>query len=128
MTTDRVLVDIGIVTVLGAATLLGKPLVEGVLRRIADSEPKDRSIISAELVLKGGTWIGILERLAIYAGILAGWPEAIAVVLAVKGLARYPELKATHVGAAERFIIGTLVSVLYACALAGLAHWLVQLT
>jgi hypothetical protein len=42
-------------------------------------------------------------------------------VLAVKGLGRYPELRAAHrPGLAERFIIGTLVSVLWAalCAYA----------
>jgi hypothetical protein len=49
------------------------------------------------------------------------------VVLAIKGLARYPELKATTSGAAERFIIGTFSSVLFAAAWAGLAWWLTGL-
>jgi hypothetical protein len=40
-----------------------------------------------------------------------------AVVLAVKGVGRYPELR--HPGATERFIIGTLTSVLWAAAAAG---------
>ena len=42
-------------------------------------------------------------------------------------LARYPELKATNSGAAERFIIGTFASVLFAAACAGLARWLTGL-
>ena len=41
----------------------------------------------------------MLERLAVYASIMVGIGEGIAVVLAVKGLARYPELKATTSGA-----------------------------
>jgi hypothetical protein len=79
------------------------------------------SLRSAGQVLRGGAWIGILERLAVFATLVARWPEGIAVVLAVKGLGRYPELRTGHrPGLAERFIIGTLVSVLWAalCAYA----------
>jgi len=71
-------------------------------------------------VLRGGTWIGILERVLITGGILVGMPEVIAVVIAVKGLGRYPELRETddelRGGVAERFIIGTLTSFLVAAA------------
>lgn len=84
-------------------------------------------LTAAGQVLRGGAWIGSLERLAIYASLVVGYPEGIAIVLALKGLARYPELKATTSGAAERFIIGTFVSVLVAAACAGLAWWLVRL-
>jgi hypothetical protein len=70
-----------------------------------------------EGVLRGGAWIGVLERTAIAATLWAGWPEGLAVVLAVKGLGRYPELGKG--GAAERFILGTFASVLWACACAG---------
>ena len=76
---------------------------------------------SAGEILRGGLWIGILERLAIFVTLVARWPEGIAVVLAVKGLGRYPELRTgRRPGLAERFIIGTLVSVLWAslCAYA----------
>jgi hypothetical protein len=79
------------------------------------------SLRSAGQVLRGGAWIGILERLAVFATLVARWPEGIAVVLAVKGLGRYPELRTgRRPGLAERFIIGTLVSVLWAalCAYA----------
>jgi hypothetical protein len=80
-----------------------------------------QSLSSAAQVLRGGAWIGILERLAVFATLAGRWPEGIAVVLAVKGLGRYPELRSGHrPGLAERFIIGTLVSVLWAalCAYA----------
>ncbi len=90
-------------------------------------------------VLRGGAWIGALERLAAYAAIVTGWPEGLALVLAVKGLGRYPELRASgedgagplrsdgsgdsrgdlRGATAERFIIGTFTSVLWALACAG---------
>jgi F0F1-type ATP synthase membrane subunit c/vacuolar-type H+-ATPase subunit K len=63
--------------------------------------------------LRGGTWIGILERLAITGCLLAGYPAGIAVVVAIKGLGRYPELREHPVGA-ERFLIGTLASTIWA--------------
>ena len=73
-------------------------------------------------VLRGGAWIGALERLAVYVALVAGWAPGLAIVLAVKGLGRYPELRNQEdTGAAERFIIGTFTSVLWAVACAGLA-------
>jgi hypothetical protein len=79
---------------------------------------------STGTVLRGGAWVGYLERAAISATLLAGWPEGMALVLAVKGVGRYPELTGpasveTH--APETFIIGTLASVLWAAACAGAA-------
>jgi hypothetical protein len=69
--------------------------------------------------LRGGAWIGALERLAVVGTLVAGWPEGMAVVLAIKALGRYPELRTgSHEGAAEGFIIGTLVSILWAAACA----------
>jgi len=88
-------------------------------------------IVRAGEVLRGGAWIGALERLAIFATLAARWPEGIAVVLAVKGLGRYPELRHQETadgtsrpnasGAAERFIIGTLVSMSWTAMCAYLA-------
>jgi hypothetical protein len=69
-------------------------------------------------VLRGGAWIGSLERAGIFATLVAGWPEGVAIVLAVKGVGRYQELSGNS-DAAERFIIGTFASVLWACACAG---------
>ena len=70
-------------------------------------------------ILRGGAWIGVLERAALTATLLAGWPEGLAVVAAVKGLGRFAELRSP--AAAERFIVGTLASALWAAACAGLA-------
>ncbi|TWS28200.1 hypothetical protein FK530_14050 [Tsukamurella conjunctivitidis] len=69
--------------------------------------------------LRGGLSIGVLERAAIAVCVLANFGGGLAVIVAAKGLARYPELR--HPGAAEQFIIGTFVSVLWAVACAGVA-------
>jgi hypothetical protein len=77
-------------------------------------------------VLRGGAWIGALERAGIFASLVAGWPEGLAIVLGLKGLGRYPELRnEERTGAAERFIIGTFTSVLWAAACAGVVRLLV---
>jgi hypothetical protein len=78
---------------------------------------------SAGSVLRGGAWIGYLERGAVAATLLAGFPEGLALVLAVKGVGRYPELRDAGRGAdaPEEFIIGTLASLLWAAAAAGTA-------
>jgi hypothetical protein len=68
-------------------------------------------------VLRGGLVIGVLERLAVTVAILGGQPVAIAYVVAVKALGRYAELKETP-AASERFIIGTLASLLWAAGVA----------
>ena len=71
-------------------------------------------------VLRGGLLIGVLERAAVVLAILAGQPVAIAYVVAIKGLGRYPELKQAP-AASERFIIGTLASLLWAAAVAAVS-------
>ena len=77
-------------------------------------------------VLRGGQWIGYLERGAVAATLLASFPEGLALVLAVKGVGRYPELRdagssGRNADAPEEFIIGTLASLLWAAAAAGTA-------
>lgn len=77
-------------------------------------------------VLRGGLLIGFLERAAVAVAILSGQPVAIAYVVAIKGLGRYPELKDTP-AASERFIIGTLASMLWAASVAALTKTLVPI-
>lgn len=77
--------------------------------------------------MKGGYWIGLLERAALFACVLAGFPVGIAVVLGVKGLGRYPELRSPTGSKGELFIIGTFSSMLWAALWAGLAYGLVRL-
>ena len=96
---------------LGLSAGAGVWIVGAILGRVGPD-------VDAPGLLRGGRWIGVLERLAITGGILAGHPEAIAIVIAVKGLGRYPELRGgtgeAASKAAERFIVGTLASFLWA--------------
>lgn len=93
----------------------------------------------AERVLAGGLVIGVLERVAVTGAILLGHPEGIAIVVAIKGLGRYPELRgpgteqgvrtqeAAELGSAvsERFIIGTLASLIWAVGIGvGALAWI----
>ena len=110
--------------------MLGWPVTRGILRlasRSSDaceraSDTADAAVSDgpdgarARASLRGGAWIGILERAAITGSVLTGFPTAIAFVIAVKGLGRYPELK-ENPGASERFVIGTLASMLWAAAI-----------
>lgn len=126
----------GAVLAVVAAVVGGGPVTSWLLARVPDGPldptvpdpnapapsapgptPPDPAAPSPAEVLRGGATIGVLERTAIAASVLVGWPEGIAVVLAVKGLGRYPELRSP--GTSERFIIGTFGSVLWALACVG---------
>jgi hypothetical protein len=131
------LVALVVLVVVAVSALGGWPLTAGVLRLAARSgdagtassgEPggSDGSGdpsggdgptgAGAQAVLRGGTWIGLLERTAVTAALLFGYPPAVAIVVAVKGLGRYPELR-EHPGSSERFVIGTLASLLWAAGI-----------
>ena len=69
----------------------------------------------AVAILRGGAWLGVLERLAITGSLLAGYPYGIAIVVAIKGLGRYAELRDQPV-ASERFVVGTLASLIWSVA------------
>ncbi|WP_353809570.1 hypothetical protein [Agromyces sp. SYSU T00194] len=75
-------------------------------------------------VLRGGLTIGVLERVAAAGTIIAGFPEGLAVVVAVKGVGRFTELESSE--ARERFIIGTLASLVWACACALVVHLVIR--
>jgi hypothetical protein len=100
-----------------AAVTGGGPVASAVLRAADPTSAATAGGPGDPEVLRGGAWVGVLERAAVAGTLLAGWPEGLAVVLAVKGLGRYAELKAP--AAAERFIIGTLASLLWAAACVG---------
>jgi hypothetical protein len=84
------------------------------------SRADDGSEPGLEEVLRGGTTIGYLERLAVVLSLLAGFPEAIAVVVAIKGIGRFSELATS--AARERFIVGTLASLLWAGVIGALVR------
>lgn len=128
-------VALAVVASVAAATLGGGPVAEAMFRWASfkhdggalltvgmspaaaarGSEPDEGGA-----VLRGGLWIGLLERGAIASALWAGWPEGLAIVLAVKGLGRFSELK-QH-AAAEQFILGTFASVLWSCAAYGVGR------
>lgn len=126
--TTATTIAVGALSIL-VSVALGWPLTRSVLRLASrSSDAGDRTTernditasdgpdgARARASLRGGAWIGILERAAITASVLTGFPTAIAFVIAVKGLGRYPELK-ENPGASERFVIGTLASMLWAAA------------
>ena len=74
-------------------------------------------------ILRGGATIGYLERAAVIGCILAGQPGGVAVLVAIKGLGRFSELE--NELARERFLIGTLASLLWAgaCVAAVMIWW-----
>lgn len=99
----------------------GSQGVDGELTAAADAPPSGSAgsgpAAPTQRILRGGAIIGILERLGVCLAILTGQPVAIAYIVAIKGLGRFAELKETPV-AAERFIIGTLTSMLWAAGTA----------
>ncbi len=125
----------GIQALLGGAVLisgllaifLGSPVTQWIFRHVERRSglPPGQSVTgiqAAAVVLRGGQMIGFLERTAVFFGFLAGWPEAIIGVLALKGLGRFAELRSPTEGAAERFIIGSFTSLLWASLLGGLGR------
>ena len=102
------------------ATADPAPPVTSVVPTTAGTAGAADASVSSPRILRGGAIIGVLERLAVCLAVLTGQPVAIAYVVAIKGLGRFAELKETPV-AAERFIIGTLTSLLWAAGVAALA-------
>jgi hypothetical protein len=100
-----------------AAVAGGGPVATAVLRAADPTSAAAAGGPGDPEVLRGGAWVGVLERAAVAGTLLTGWPEGLAVLVAVKGLGRYAELKAP--AAAERFIIGTLASSLWAAGCVG---------
>ncbi len=125
-----------LIVVVGAVLATwGNPVIRLVLRRIdaTGREPADEvqlarenlGLVQAQKELPGGRWVGMLERLAVYACIVAGFPAGIAMVLAVKGLGRYAELAMSEPESrkGELFIIGSFASLLWAGLWAGADYW-----
>jgi hypothetical protein len=91
----------------------------GILLTDDDPSPSAHGARERE-IMRGGVTIGYLERAAVVLSLIAGFPEAIAVVVAIKGVGRFSELASSE--ARERFIIGTLASMLWAGALGALVR------
>lgn len=99
----------------GCAIIGGGPVTAALLRVAPDgSGPAPPA-----QTLRAGATIGLLERTAVVATLQAGWPEGLAVAMAIKALGRYPELR--QPGTSERFIVGTFCSVLWAAGCSGIS-------
>ncbi|MGN6255125.1 MAG: hypothetical protein ACTHO8_09125 [Solirubrobacterales bacterium] len=92
-----------------------------IVRLVLDAAGVSRK--TSESALKGGRLLGPLERLIVFAIVLAGDPAAAAIVITGKGLLRFPEIR-SEAGSpgpdavTEYFLIGTFVSLLIASLLA----------
>lgn len=85
----------------------------GPVRREIDMLQDGPARDAAMEFMSGGPIIGLLERGLLFAFLMAGQPEAAALVLAAKSLARVPTAEhGKH--ASEYFLIGTLASVIAA--------------
>jgi len=121
LSTGRVATTVLVVLAGLLAVVGGGPVTTRIFAIIDGQDDEPQTLDQAGQVLRGGAWIGALERLAVFAGLASGFPEGVAVVLALKGVGRFPDLRAEGRGGAatERFIIGTFASVLWAAACAG---------
>ena len=102
-----------------AAVAGGGPVATAVLRAADPAQVGVSGGPQDPTILRGGARIGVLERVAVAVSLLARSADGLLVVLAVKGLGRYAELRAP--AAAERFILGTLASALWAAGCVGVA-------
>ena len=110
------------------AIVLGSPLTTWVFRRVDRDARTSPQVTKAASTLRGGRVIGWLERAAVLLTVIAGWPEGVALVVALKGLGRYGELRGAPEGTAERFLIGSFTSLLFAGALAVAARAAIEAT
>ena len=115
----KAVVEAGAVAAVLAAVAGGGPVATAVLRAADPAQVGISGGPQDPAILRGGAWIGVLERIAVAVSLLARSADGLLVVLAVKGLGRYAELRAP--AAAERFILGTLASALWAAGCVGVA-------
>lgn len=101
----------------------GSPVTRALLDRVtfgeAEGEHGGLLVADGRELLRGGEVIGLLERLAVAGTIVAGFPDALAVIIAIKGVGRFTELETGALR--ERFIVGTLASWTWAAGTAGIA-------
>ena len=126
-----------ILTLLGVAVAVvgGDPVTRRVLdfaagSRVRETEDGGIMLLPEEgedaaapprTLMRGGTAIGYLERLATVLAIVVGYPEAIAALVALKGIGRFTELAEAE--ARERFIIGSLSSLIWASVIGALLRF-----
>ncbi len=112
---DRALLVLGVLLVQMST---GNVIVRLVLRATGTVDPARGAAHDATRTLKGGRLLGPMERLFIVGLGLAGHITAASIVIAAKGLLRFPELQAARDGTTgpsidevtEYFLVGSFVS------------------
>jgi hypothetical protein len=108
--------DAWIVLAYLVAVVGGKYAIDAALRRLIS--PADQQAIDTfrgRGLRNGGAVIGALERVLVLTFVLAGNYGPIGLVLAAKGLLRFPEIKdAEGQKMAEYILIGTMLSLIWA--------------
>ncbi|MBW3068620.1 hypothetical protein GZ998_03710 [Actinomyces sp. 594] len=112
--------------VVGVVILLGAPangLVSAVLSLARGSNASAGALSPLVVAMRGGRWIGPLERILILLLAAAGAQAAVAAVIAAKGVIRFPEINKDQDGRkAEEFLIGSMTSwILAVLAIAGVS-------
>lgn len=116
LSSDRVAVVFSALLVaVFAGGVLAQTATEPVHREIRALPDGPEKRAAMDFVMSGGRGIGLLERGLLFAFLAAGQPDAAALVLAAKSMARVP---ANDPGryASEYFLIGTLASVIASLA------------
>lgn len=96
-----------LVAVFPIGALIGRltgPWARSIEAQLVGDEASPRGLEGA------GRYIGWLERAAIFAAIVLGAPEAVAVIFTAKSIARFPSF--ANASFAEYYLIGTLLSVI----------------
>jgi hypothetical protein len=116
LTSDRVcvLVSALLISVVGGGSLA--QTATGPVRREIEALPLGPQRDAALEFMSGSRAIGLLERGLLFCFFAAGQPEAAALVLAAKSLARVPTAEHGK-QASEYFLVGTLASVIASSAM-----------
>ncbi|WP_207382285.1 hypothetical protein [Schaalia vaccimaxillae] len=112
-------------TVVGVVLMMARPSNEFIAATLTlvrqkesmEEPPGERNPHTDQSLLRGGRWIGSLERILILSLAFIDAPAAIAAVIAAKGVIRFPEISRndqTRGRAAEEFLIGSFSSWLLA--------------
>jgi hypothetical protein len=116
--------DLWILLAYVVATVGGKHAIDFALTRLVSVD--DQVAIDTfrrHGLRNGGATIGMLERCLVLTFVLAGNYGAIGLILAAKGLLRYPEIKDTQdQKMAEYILVGTMLSLIWAVVVGLLAQ------
>lgn len=113
-----------LIAVFGGGTLV-KAATDPVAEEIQGLPDGPNREAALALIGSGGRTIGLVERGLLFAFLAAGQPEAAALVLAAKALARAPVDHVNH--ASKYFLVGTLTSVIAALVMSVAARTAVGL-